>query len=63
MREEKLLDLAEVAKRVNKSVETVRRWVRSKKLRAVNLGGSNEGARYGVRDVDLDSFLAERSTR
>lgn len=63
MSDEQLLDLTQVAKRVGKSVETVRRWVRERKLRAVNLGGRAEGARYGVRPDDLDAFLADRVTR
>jgi excisionase family DNA binding protein len=63
MAEETLLEPAKVAKIVGKGVETVRRWIRTGKLRAVNLGGDGEGARWGVRRGDVDAFLAARANR
>jgi excisionase family DNA binding protein len=60
MGEDRVLSLAEVAERLGRHVQTVRRWVRAKRIRAVNLGGRGEGARYGVRESVLDAFVASR---
>lgn len=61
MSDEELLDLGEVATRLGRSTETVRRLIRSGELAAVNIGGRDEGARYRVRAIDLAAFVQARS--
>jgi excisionase family DNA binding protein len=57
---EELLDLTEVATRLRRSVETVRRLIRADELPAVNVGGRDGGARYLVRESDLAEFIRGR---
>ena len=54
--EERLLTVQEVAERLRSSPETVRRWIRSGKLRAVRPGGSKLG--YRVPESELRRFTA-----
>ena len=50
-----LLTVADVARRVRVSEETVRRWLRAGQLRGLRLGGTKLG--YRIRAADLDRFL------
>ncbi len=50
------LTLEEIAEALKVHIETVRGWVRSRKLHAVKLGRD-----YRVRRSDLEKFLQERS--
>lgn len=52
MATERLLTLAEVAEYLRLNVETVRRYVRSGKLRAVRLGGGRAGYRVPEDEVE-----------
>ncbi|HEY1296398.1 MAG TPA: helix-turn-helix domain-containing protein [Chloroflexota bacterium] len=56
MNEQRLLTVREVAERVRSSPETVRRWIRSGRLRAVRPGGSKLG--YRVPESELHRFIA-----
>ena len=46
-----MLTVPEAAKRVGKDPETVRRWIRSGKLRSERVG-----TQYLVEEADLDAF-------
>jgi excisionase family DNA binding protein len=58
MSDEELLPLQEVAKRLSVSVETVRRYIKQKKLTAIRLSNTN----LRVRKSEFDRFLKERET-
>ena len=58
MPDDDLLPLQEVAKRLSVSVETVRRYIKQKKLAAVRLTNTN----LRVRKSELDRFIKERET-
>jgi excisionase family DNA binding protein len=51
METERMLTVAEVAERLRASVDTVRRWLRSGKLRGVKPGGSRLGYRIPESEV------------
>ena len=53
--EEQWYTVEEVAERVKVSQETVRRWIRRGRLRAVLLGGTRLG--YRITQSDLQGFL------
>ena len=55
--EDRLLTVEQVADQVQVSQETVRRWLRTGRLRGVRPGGSKIGWR--VRSSDVDRFLTE----
>lgn len=57
--EDELLTLDEVKDIVKVHIETVREWIRDKKLPAVKLSRRGD---YRVRRSDLDKFLADRRT-
>lgn len=52
------LTVEEVAKRLQVDPETVRRWVRGRKLGALDLGSKKAG--YRIRPADLETFIAAR---
>jgi excisionase family DNA binding protein len=54
---EKLLTLDEVADQLSVTVETVRRWIRSGEMEAIDLGGR---AGYRVSESALERFIKER---
>jgi len=56
--EEDWLSVEEVAEKLKVTEETVRRWIRAKKLPVLNLGGPRAG--YRIRRRDLEQFLSER---
>ncbi len=56
--EEDWLSVEEVADKLKVTQETVRRWIRAKKLPVLNLGGPRAG--YRIRRSDLERFLNER---
>jgi excisionase family DNA binding protein len=56
---EELLDVEKVAEELGVHVDTVRKWIREKQLRAVKLG--RRGG-YRIRRSDLDEFLRKRET-
>jgi excisionase family DNA binding protein len=59
MREEpRMLTVEEVARRLATSEETIRRWLRSGRLRGVRLGATRAGWR--VSEEDLAAFLRAR---
>jgi len=58
MSDDELLPLQEVAKRLSVSVETVRRYIKQKKLAAIRLSNTN----LRVRQSELDRFLKARET-
>lgn len=53
-----LLTVAEVAQRLKVDEETVRRWLRDKKLKGIALGNRRSGWR--IRETDLLQFLEDR---
>jgi excisionase family DNA binding protein len=55
-----LLTVEEVARRLSVHVDTVRRWIRSGELKAINLGGP---AGYRITKTELDRFIRERTGR
>lgn len=57
MAQDKLLTVEEVAERLSVGIETVRRWIRSKELEAVDLGGR---AGYRISESALERFIHER---
>lgn len=54
---DELLTVAEVAAELKLHEETIRRWIRDGKLRAIHLGSTHAG--YRVRRSDLALFLAQ----
>jgi excisionase family DNA binding protein len=56
-----LLTIAEVARRVRVHPETVRRWIRSGRLRGVLPGGDRAG--YRIARADLERFLDRGALR
>ena len=56
---EELLTLRQVAEELQLHVDTVRDWVREKKLNAIKLSARE----YRVRRSDLNKFLQERQTK
>lgn len=61
MSEVEWLDTEQVAARMKVHTETVRRWIRSAELRAVNLG-SEDQPHWRVSEDDLTKFLEKRSS-
>jgi excisionase family DNA binding protein len=59
MSSDELLDVERVAGELGVHVDTVRKWIREKQLRAIKLG--RRGG-YRVRRSDLDEFLRKRET-
>jgi excisionase family DNA binding protein len=59
MSKDELLDVETVAEELGIHIETVRKWIREKQLRAVNLG--RRGG-YRIRRSDLNEFLRKRDT-
>ncbi|WP_151755833.1 helix-turn-helix domain-containing protein [Dictyobacter vulcani] len=57
MQEEEPLTVEEVAKRLRVSIETVRTWIRSGELNAIDVG------KYLIYPADLEDFKQRRSTR
>ncbi len=55
MAEEKIYTVQEVEERVRTTPETVRRWLRSGRLRGIRLGGTKLG--YRIAESDLQRFL------
>ena len=56
---EELLTLKQVADELQLHVDTVRDWVREKKLNAIKLSARE----YRVKRSDLNKFLEERQTK
>jgi excisionase family DNA binding protein len=54
-----LLTVEDVAKRLGVHIDTIRRWIRSGELPAINLGGP---AGYRIAQADLDKFIRGRRT-
>lgn len=59
MNTDELLDVEKVAEELGVHVDTVRKWIREKQLRAVKLG--RRGG-YRVRRSALEEFLRKRET-
>ena len=57
MQEEKPLTVEEVAELLRVTVETVRTWIRSGELNAVDVG------KYLIYQADLEAFKLKRSTK
>ncbi len=57
MAEEQLLTVEQVAERLSVHPDTIRKWIRHKELRAINLGGR---AGYRISLTALQTFLRER---
>jgi excisionase family DNA binding protein len=55
---EQWLTVEEIAEKLKVSDETVRRWIRAKKLPVLDLGGPRAG--YRIRPSDLQTFLSQR---
>ena len=54
MQDDKLLSLQEVAQQTGMSEKTIRRWIKSGELPAIELGG-----RYRIARSDLQEFLSK----
>jgi len=59
MSADELLDVKKVAAELEVHVDTVRKWIREKQLRAIKLG--RRGG-YRIRRSDLNEFLRKRET-
>ena len=57
LREEEFLTVEEIATRLKVNPVTVRRWLRSRRLRGVMLGGTKLG--YRVPAGEVERFLKE----
>jgi len=57
MSDNELLTVDEVAKEIKVHAETVRAWIRSGELVAVDIGG-----KYRITRSDLNAFLDKRKT-
>lgn len=57
MSDEDLLTVEDAAKKVKVHPETIRGWIRSGELPAVDIGG-----KYRIYPDDLDAFLKRRKT-
>jgi excisionase family DNA binding protein len=57
MAEDVFLTVEEVAKRLGVHPDSVRRWIRSKEIYAINLGGQ---AGYRISQAALDEFIRRR---
>lgn len=55
-----ILDPVQVAKEAKVSPDTVRNWIRTKQLRATNIG-NKERARWKIQRSELERFLRLRS--
>lgn len=51
------LSVEDIAKELDVTVDTVRAWIRKKKLRAYRVGRD-----YRIKRVDYDNFLENRAT-
>ena len=60
MANDRLLTVEEVAQMLSVHDETIRRWIRSGELVAIDLGGP---AGYRIAQSELDRFIKERQTR
>jgi len=58
--DDKLLTVPEVAERTRVGVGTVRRWLRTRKLKGHMLGGTKTG--YRVEESDLAAFIDGAAT-
>ncbi len=54
---EQFLSVDEVAQILKMDIETVRKWIRQKKLKAYKFGRD-----YRIRRDDFDQFVRERAT-
>ncbi len=54
------MTIERVARRLRVSDDTVRRWIHSGELPAVNLGGDAQGADWRVFSDHLESFISKR---
>lgn len=61
--DETFLNTAQVAKRYKVDTETVRRWIRSNRLPAINLAPNGKRAQFRVRVSDLERFETLLSTQ
>ncbi len=59
MSADELLNVEKVAEELGVHVDTVRKWIREKQLRAIKLG--RRGG-YRIRRSDLNEFLRKRET-
>jgi excisionase family DNA binding protein len=60
MTEDVFLTVEDVAKRLSIHEETVRRWIRSGELEAIDLQGP---AGYRISQAELNRFIRERATK
>ena len=60
MAEAPYLTVDEVARQLGVNPETVRRWIRSGELNALNLGGP---VGYRIPQSELDRFIRERMSK
>ena len=60
MTDDTFLTVEEVAKRLSVHEETVRRWIRSGELQAIDLSGP---AGYRISQAELQRFIRERATK
>ena len=60
MAEDTLLTVEDIAKRLSVNINSVRRWIRSGDLVAIELGGA---AGYRIAQSELDRFIRERQTQ
>lgn len=58
--EEPMLNVKQVARRMNVDEATVRRWIQAGILRAINIGRLRP--EYRIRPSDLDDFISKRET-
>jgi excisionase family DNA binding protein len=60
MNSDRLLTVEEVAKQLSVHPDTIRRWIRSGEIKAVNLGGP---AGYRISQSELNRFIRDRTGR
>ena len=56
--DEDWLTVEDMAEKLKVNEETVRRWIRAKKLQVLDLGGQRAG--YRIRRRDAEEFLRQR---
>lgn len=56
-RTDRLFLVVEVAERLRVNPESIRRWIRQKKMRGVLLGGTRSG--YRIAESEVERFIRE----
>lgn len=59
-----MMTTKQVAEELNVHIKTVRRWINSGKIEAVNIGGEDMyGQRYRIPRQEFEKFLRQRKNK